>query len=328
MNHLSLLARHQWFSAQSLGHRAIPDLCLSNSGEIRLARRFGAPPPDCRYWRSSNERETSGHYDGGPPSDPARPMTRLRSVRLLAFLAALLPASWAHADSLVDLKIALARLQAQTPLRATLDVKTMERHGDGADAFDKQGQASVGLEDGARGLQVLYAKDVLTRMEVESRQLVRDPKAKAPTVWALGKLDSSEMVPMTSAAPALTRSIDEAIFKAEKSDSYAGKPARLLTFTVPLAKLSEQQRKYVKEFDSTLSVWIGADGTPLASETHTNLKGRAFVVVSFEAVDDTSATYAVLGDRLVTLRSENHSTSSGAGEKGEQRMVKTLQPQS
>ena len=253
-------------------------------------------------------------------------MTRLCPLRSLALVSAFLAAPWARADGLADLRTALARLQAQTPLKATLDVRTMERHGDGADAIEKQGQASVNLEDGARGLQVLYAKEVLTRMEAESRQLVRDPKAKTPTVWALGKLDSSEMVPMTSAAQSLARNVEEAVFKAEKADTYAGKPARLLTFSVPLAKLSEQQRKYVKEFDSTLSVWIGTDGTPLGCETHTNVKGRAFVVISFEAVDDTSATYAVVGDRLLTLRSENHSVSSGAGEKGEQRVVKTLQP--
>ena len=257
----------------------------------------------------------------------AHPMIRSFPFSALALAAALATPMLAHADGLAELRTALARLQAQTPLKATLDVKTTERHGDGADAVDKQGQVSVGLEDGARGLQVLYAKDVLTRLDAEARQRLHDPKAKTPTVWALGKLDSSDMMPMASAAQALARNVDEAIFKAEKVDTCAGKPARLLTFTVPLSKLSEQERKYVKEFDSTLSVWIAADGTPLASESHTRLKGRAFVVVSFEATDETSATYAVLGDRLLTLRSENHSSSSGAGEKGEERTVKTLQPQ-
>jgi hypothetical protein len=258
--------------------------------------------------------------------DVAHPMTRSIRVRLLPLSAVLFAASVAHADGLADLKAALGRLQAQTPLKATLDVKTMERHGDGADAVEKTGQASVSLDDGARGLQVLYAKDVLTRMDAESRQLAQDPKAKTPTVLALGKLDSSEIVPMTSAAAALARRLDESVFKAEKADAFGGKPARLLTFTVPVTKLPEQQRKYVKEFDSTLSVWIGADGTPLASETHTRLKGRAFVVISFEATDESSTTYTVLGDRLLALRNENRTSSSGAGEKGEERVVKTLQP--
>ncbi len=261
------------------------------------------------------------------PTHTVRLMIRSIPFRSLALVAMLAAPLVARADGLADLRSALARLPAQTPLKATLDVRTTERHGDGADALDKQGQASVGLEDGARGLQVLYAKDLLTRLDAESRQRVHDPKAKTPTVWALGKLDSGEMMPMASAAQSLARNVDEAIFKAEKVDSYAGKPARLLTFTVPLSKLSEQDRKYVKEFDSTLSVWIGADGTPLASESHTTVKGRAFVVVTFEALDEGSTTYAVIGDRLLTLRSESHNVSSGAGEKGEQRVVRTLQPQ-
>lgn len=36
MNHLSILARLPGSSAQSQGRRAIPHLCLSNFGEIRL----------------------------------------------------------------------------------------------------------------------------------------------------------------------------------------------------------------------------------------------------------------------------------------------------
>jgi len=245
----------------------------------------------------------------------------------LAAACALLAAPLAHADGLADLKGALARLQAQTPLKATLEVKTFDRHGDGGDAIDKQGEASIGVEDGARGLQVLYGRDTLARMDSEQRQLVRDPKAKTPTVWALGKLDSSEIVPMTSAASALLRRVEEAQFKGERPDTWNGRAARLLNFSIPVDKLPPEQRKYVKAFDGTLSVWIAADGTPLASETHVTVKGRAFIVVSFDAVDDWSETYAVLGDRLVALRAENRSSSNGAGEHGEQRVLKTLQPQ-
>lgn len=245
----------------------------------------------------------------------------------MALIVFALAAPAARADGLSDLKAALARLQAQTPLKATLDVKSTEKRGEGADAVEKQGQGSVGLEDGARGLQVLYAKDTLARMDAESRLLTHDPKAKTPTVWAVGKLDSGDVLPMASAAPGLARSLEEAVFKTEKADTWGGKPARLLTFTVPVSAVPEQQRKYVKQFDATLSIWIGADGTPLASAAVTNVKGRAFVVVSFEALDESNCTYGVAGDRLMTLRSENHSSSSGAGERGEQRVVKTLQPQ-
>jgi len=248
-------------------------------------------------------------------------------LRSFFLAAAVLATSSAHADGLADLKAALARLSAQTPLKATLDVKATLRQGEGAEAVEKQGQASVALEDGTRGLQVLYAKDTLARMDAESRQQARDPKAKTPTVLAMAKLDSSDIVPMMSATGSMLRGLEEFVFKAEKTDTWNGRPARLLTFSVPLDKLPEQQRKYVKEFDSNVSLWIAADGTPLASEMHTKVKGRAFVVVSFEAVVDRSATYGVVGDRLLTLRSEEHSSSSGAGEHGEERVVRTLQPQ-
>src|SRR5579871_1519309 len=100
-------------------------------------------------------------------------MTRPTFVRSLALLAALAAAPLARADGLADLKAALARLQAQTPLKATLEVKTSEKQGEGNDAVEKLGEASIALEDGARGLQLLYAKDTLARMEAESRQLAR-----------------------------------------------------------------------------------------------------------------------------------------------------------
>jgi hypothetical protein len=266
-------------------------------------------------------------YDGGIPSMPIAPMTRLRPVRSFALVAALLGAGSVHADGLADLRAALARLQAQTPVKATLDVKTMERRGEGADALEKLGQASVTLEEGARGLQVVYAKDTLAQVDAESRRLILDSKAKTPTVWALASLDSTEAMAMASAAQALSRRLDESVFRSETADTLGGKPARLLSFTVPLKALPEQQRKYVKEFDATLAVWIAADGTPLASTVHASVKGRAFVVISFEAIDDTRTTYGVLGDRLLTLHTENHSTSSGAGEHGEMRVVRTLTPQ-
>ena len=251
------------------------------------------------------------------------PPTLVRSLTLVAAFAAPL---LARADGLADLRAALARLPASMPLKATLEVRTTERNGEGADASEKKGQASVTLEDGARGLQVLYAKDTLASVDAESRQLVRDPKARTPTVWALARLDASELVPMASAAPALSRSVDEDQFRNERPDSWNGRPARLLTFAMPLTKVPEQQRKYVRDFDGTLSIWIGADGTPLASATHTRIKGRAFVVVGFEVVDDVSSTYGIAGDRLLTTRSEHHMASSGAGERVEMRSIKTLRP--
>jgi hypothetical protein len=235
----------------------------------------------------------------------------------------------AQADGLADLKAALARLPGQTPVKAVVEAKTWSRQGEGKDADEQNGQASINLDDSPRGLQILYSKDLLTRLETEERAREKDSKAKTPTIAAIKEVNSSELRPMVSAVGNLSRALEKAIFKSEKADaSYNGKPARLLSFEIPVEKLSEKDRKYVKKFEGSLEVWIGQDGIPLASRMHQAISGRAFVVISFETKNEEELVYGVSGDRLVVTKKESKNSGSGAGEKGEMRVVKTLQVQS
>ncbi|HEY9100618.1 hypothetical protein [Chitinimonas sp.] len=230
-----------------------------------------------------------------------------------------------HADGLADLKGALARLQGQAPVSGALEVKSWRKTGDGKDAQEKQGQANFNIEESARGLQVLYGKELLARADAEDRAKSKDKKAKTPTLYALGEVGNRELRNMTTAAAALSRELEDAVFKTEAADSYNGKPARKLSFEMPLEKLSEEARKYVRKFDTTLDIWIANDGTPLASSLHVNASGRAFVVISFEQRSDEERRYAVVGDRLVLLRKDEKGSSSGAGEKQEYKTTTTLQ---
>ncbi|MDN3578046.1 hypothetical protein QWZ03_14860 [Chitinimonas viridis] len=244
-----------------------------------------------------------------------------------ALLACLLLGSLqAHADGLADLKAALSRLQGQMPLKAALEIKTSSRQGDGKEAEDRQGQASLTLEDSSRGLQLLYGKDILTRAENEQRANSKDKNSKTPTLYALRALDFTELRSMTSAATALAREIEDSTYKGETADTYNGKPARKLTFEKTIDKLAERDRKYVKDFEGRLTIWIATDGTPLASTMRLNLSGRAFIVVSFEQQSDEDRSYSVVGDRLVLIRKEEKNRSSGAGERQENKSSMVLQP--
>jgi hypothetical protein len=231
----------------------------------------------------------------------------------------------AHADGLQDLKAALGRLQGQTPLKAVVEAKTWNRQGEGKDVEETHGAASVSVEEGARGLQVLYSKEMLAKLEAEERLKEKDSKAKTPTLSALNEVNSSALRPMISAAASLTRSMEKAIYKSEKLDSFNGKPARLLNFELSMDKLSEKDRKYMKKFDGNLTIWIAADGTPLASRVTQAISGRAFVVISFEMKNEEEWIYSTLGDRLVALKKESKNSGSGMGEKGEGKVTKTLQ---
>ena len=242
---------------------------------------------------------------------------------VLAAAMACSPAG-ARADGAADLHAALARLSGSSPVKATLEVSSLRRNGEGKDAFEKPGLATVQLEDGPAGLQVRYAPELLARLDAEGRARARDPEAKTPASNALKDVDATEIRPLLAAADALARQLDGATFQAERADTWHGHAARVVRFAIPMDTLSAEQKRYVKHFDGTLDVWIAPDGTPLASAQHVNVSGRFMVVIGFEAQDDDERTYAVAGDRLLVVRDESHTLSSGAGEHGEERVVKTL----
>jgi hypothetical protein len=244
----------------------------------------------------------------------------------LALGLALAGAAPARADGLADLTAALQRLQAtSTPLRAQADLKTWHRIGDGRDATEAQAEAAVGVEDGPRGLQVLYGRELLGRLDEERHARALDPQAKTPTLDAMSALDVNEVLPVAASALSLQRRIERARFVGEKAQVWNGRPARLLSFAASIETLNDRERKYVKQFDAGLDVWIGADGTPLASREHLQFTGRAYVVVSFQFSQQEDMTFAVAGDRLVATRRETHSLNSGMGDRDERRTTMTLQ---
>ena len=228
----------------------------------------------------------------------------------------------ARADGLADLKAALVRVNGQAPIKGVVELRTWHRPGA---AEPDQGQVALTLEDNADGFRLSYAREVLARLDAEQRARARNPDVKTPTLSAVRSFDTADMVPMLSSAAWLSRLLDRAVFKAERGDTYAGKPARLLTFELPLTSLSKRERKYAKRIDSLLEIWTAADGTPLATRSAQTVFGRAFVVVSFEMRSEEENVLSLVQGRLVTLRKMTRTSASGAGEQDERKIVKTLQ---
>lgn len=247
-----------------------------------------------------------------------------RSVVIGTVLTLALSGSLAHADTLQEVKASLARLIAPASAKAVVEIKNWHKQGEGKEGIETQGLLSLTLEDTSRGLQILYGRELMARVDVEQRARVTDPNVKMPLGTMLHEVDPVELRHMMSAAPGLLRTIERAIFKEEKPDTYQGKPARLLHFELSLDKLSDRDRKYVKHFDGYFDLWVNSDNVPLASRGHHLATGRAFIVVSFSAQEDELIDYAVSDQRLMVLRKETSNTASGAGEKDERKVVKTL----
>ncbi|MES2297705.1 MAG: hypothetical protein V4582_11720 [Pseudomonadota bacterium] len=249
----------------------------------------------------------------------------IKCLILIGLIAALLASNGARADGTADLKNALLRLRSGTPLKASMEVKTWHRVGEGKDALETSGQANVTLDDGAQGVQVTYSREFIARLEGEDEAVARDPNARTPATSAARELGAAELRPMLSAAAGLMQLLEKALPAGERIDSYKGKPARLLSYTLPISTLRERDRKYVKHFEATLNIWIDQDGTPLASRLREAISGRAFVVVGFEANNEEQRVYEVRGERLLAVRSDSVSTSAGAGERDERRVSRTMQ---
>ena len=249
----------------------------------------------------------------------------MRASVTLVSMAAILACAPAHADGLTDLKAALSRADTGSALRAAIETRSWRRHGEEKESAAEAGRASVLAEDGPQGLAIIHAREVTARIDGELRARARDPNSKTPTLTALDELRMREVMALTSAAPVLQRLIERARFQAEKAALHHGKPARLLTFDMPLNALSARERKYANAYSALLEVWIGADGVPLASRLHQRMAGRAFVVVSFESTYHEEVVYGLAGGRLLALRKETRTSTAGAGEGEERKVVTTVQ---
>ena len=240
-------------------------------------------------------------------------------------LALVLAVPWARADGLADLRAALARPQAAVTLRGVLKADTTSRQGDGPDADDDRGQAQVQFEDGPQGLRLMFGRETLQRVEQEERSRQRDPKARTPTLTGMKALEVHELRGMLSPTAALLAKLDDATPKAEVPEAWNGQPARRLSFELGLGKMRERDRKYIKKYEGSLDIWIGADGWPLALRQQTLASGRAFLVVSFEMRAKEEQTFLLVDDRLVVVRRDSQGSGAGAGEKGESHALRELQ---
>ena len=242
----------------------------------------------------------------------------------LVFAGALLLALPLRANPLQELRDTLVRLAGHTPLKASVQLRSESRNSDGEESEASVGLATVQLEDGTQGLRLIYPQTALSRAAQENAARAANPKAPAPTATGLRSLGFSDVSELSRAAESLQRDLARAVFIAERNEPWQGRPARALVFDLPPAK----KDKYVKKHESTMEVWLGADGVPLASRKRQRVEGSAFVVLNFELENTEEHVFAVIGERMVATQRISTHRASGAGQKGSGRVEYTLQPQS
>jgi hypothetical protein len=245
-------------------------------------------------------------------------------MRLLILL--LLSCCLLHADTLTDLKQKLAKLDGATPVAAKVDYEISNEDREDDQTTQTQGRASAQVEDGPAGITITWARELINQSEEAAKEQSEARERKSGARRALGGIGPMMVRDHLNAAPGLLRMLNQAELLEEKRDTWEGQPVTLLVLKLN-PQLNAQARKYIKELKLTGRLWLGADGLPLAAETRQFRKGRAMLVISFEATDTEAFRYATVGDRLVTLLHTKANSGSGAGHRTQTKDTTTIQLQ-
>jgi hypothetical protein len=227
------------------------------------------------------------------------------------------------ANGLDTLRTQLQKPAGPEALKASVECTTWNKRGDDKKPVISQGKASAWVEEGPQGLKIFWSRDLLQQVGKEVRAHHDDPEKTTPTQEAMGRMDALTLLDYFDAAPALLRHLDQAQLLEERPDTFEGKAVKLMTFKLA-PKMSAEQKKYVKEFESTAKVWVDGEGVPVAAEVHTKLKGRALLVINFSADVQRDFRFARINGRLVTVRFSENNINSGAGENSQEKKVATL----
>jgi hypothetical protein len=242
---------------------------------------------------------------------------------ILPFL--LLAASVLRADTVSDLRAALASLDGSEPVSARVETGSVQREGESAkDGAAASSAVAALVEDGPQGMTITWSRALVDTAAGELQAKSKDPNKSTPTRNSMDDLKPSSLGDYLNASAKVLRILDMGKLVDEKETTREGQPARLLAFqlTPPLA---ERDKKIIKEAEMTARLWLGADGLPVAAETEFHAKGRAMLVISFETTEKEELRFAEAGRRLVVTRYLHETQSSGGGQSGIRKSLVTLQ---
>lgn len=236
-------------------------------------------------------------------------MMRMRSLLPLSIALIMVPAI-APADALTDLRAALVQLKATTPVHGSLDIASTTKSTE--EEKPEVGKATIAFESADAGLRILYPRPVLIQADQEARSEASDADRATPTRNALRRVQPLHVADLLDGATAMNVTLQNAHVVDAKPATWRGRPSRLVVLKIT-PKVSKSSAKHVKKLESTLSVWLGDDGIPVAAE-QTILAKASFLLLSFANDQKQSWTYVRTGNRLVVIHYEQTQKTDGLGQ--------------
>jgi hypothetical protein len=238
--------------------------------------------------------------------------------RLIGMMCAL-AALRAGADTLGDVRTAVSRLSAKTPVRATFASRQFSK-ASGRFANDNvQRNVSVEVAHDSTGVSITVPQTLLDEV---SRARNRGDASAQNLIGVIGTVAITDALDFRDSLLAM---LDHAVVAREERIPFQGKPTRhlLLKLQPPTAKQSGTIEIGTVKTDDELSLWIGDDLVPLAAErTQKTAAGFMFFHATYAA--RTSYTFAHTANRLVVARVETSGSGAGMGQNIETTDVQTL----
>ena len=239
------------------------------------------------------------------------------------FLLALAFAYTASADTLADVKAALARLNATQPLRGTYSARNEVKSAGKFDNSQSARDAAFEVVQDSTGVHLTIPPALVTKAGSEAKALAAaDTSGRS----AIGAIDPLDIVDAVDFRDSLLGLLSIGKVAEEKRGAFNGRNVRLLVL-----KLSQPERKSGGEVrlgkssreEDRLTLWLGDDDVPLGAERVTKTKG-GFLIFRFESTNRTSHVFGRRGDRIYLARSEESGAASGMGQKIDSKAVMTL----
>lgn len=217
-------------------------------------------------------------------------------------------------DVLAALQARLEPLVAHTPVTATLDINETHHNGSGDKATTRNGHITLQLRSDDKGLTVQVPATEFERTAAASKASTTDADVDTTSSGMLKSYSLSTGQAMLDFAPVLKQILAVAKPTGQKPVVRNGKPAHLLSFDMPMSPGAKKDSD-LKDFSSTVELWLDAEGTPLEVRSQIHNKYRKFLI-NFSMYSKQSCKLEVMGDRLICLTRHEESGGSGMGESG------------
>jgi len=251
----------------------------------------------------------------------------MKYILLVMFTVCMFHVGLAHADALTDLRTTLQSLNANTQITGTLDVqstKVTQKVDKGKSReVEQRPPAELNFDiNTGDGLGIHLSQALLQQVNAEQQAHADDPEKPTPITDLLRDADPMQVEHIVSAAPMLLHELDGAKSPTVTSAQLDGSPVQVLTVTVPL-KVSKKDSSNVKDYQGVMTIWINAQGMPLAYQQtfHAKFCKFLFCVTVDEVRNGKLQAY---DGRLVAMSYTDEHKQSGMGQDMDTKTTYTL----